>query len=354
MPEQAKIMTLHDHDTGKPIAPRTVVEALSGEGKKWNYVGFAEDNVVGVVEGTWPCNRNLLDNWYFVGGGSQQDGGQFPINQRAKTKYSDTGYTIDRWINTVDSSSVSVNSQDGVLEITNPGNISFGILQVVDMKILEPMTVTLSVLYKGSVSIGYWSSGYNRTNKTSNEWDIAAFTYEIPTSYEPVYRVYCPHISAQEGMSVQIAAAKLELGSQQTLAHKEGDTWVLNEIPDYGTELAKCQRYQQVLSKWEGYPQPIGTFITLNAEGLTRFHIPLPVPLRCPPAIILIGSLRLEAVFPDENFITLSLDNTDGMSAELGVNSISLLKQIPGLKAGMVGRFDGSLNAGYIILDSNI
>ena len=29
-------------------------------------------------------NPNLLDNWYFVGGGSQQGGGQFPINQRAR------------------------------------------------------------------------------------------------------------------------------------------------------------------------------------------------------------------------------------------------------------------------------
>ena len=27
-------------------------------------------------------NENLLDNWYFAGGGSQQGGGQFPINQR--------------------------------------------------------------------------------------------------------------------------------------------------------------------------------------------------------------------------------------------------------------------------------
>lgn len=33
-------------------------------------------------------NRNLLDNWYFVGGGSQQGGGQFPINQRGETSYS--------------------------------------------------------------------------------------------------------------------------------------------------------------------------------------------------------------------------------------------------------------------------
>ena len=29
-------------------------------------------------------NRNLLDNWYFVGGGSQQGGGSFPVNQRGR------------------------------------------------------------------------------------------------------------------------------------------------------------------------------------------------------------------------------------------------------------------------------
>ena len=38
-------------------------------------------------------------------------------------------------------------------------------------------------------------------------------------------------------------AAKLELGSQQTLAHQENGVWVLNEIPDYGEQLRRCQRY---------------------------------------------------------------------------------------------------------------
>lgn len=43
-------------------------------------------------------NENLLDNWYFVGGGSQQGGGQFPINQRGQTSYSGTNQNaIDRW-----------------------------------------------------------------------------------------------------------------------------------------------------------------------------------------------------------------------------------------------------------------
>src|SRR5699024_7637111 len=46
-------------------------------------------------------NPNLLDNWYFIGGGSQQGGGQFPINQRGQTSYSNSGdsiiMSVDRW-----------------------------------------------------------------------------------------------------------------------------------------------------------------------------------------------------------------------------------------------------------------
>ena len=46
-----------------------------------------------------------------------------------------------------------------------------------------------------------------------------------------------------------IIAVKLELGSQQTLAHQDADgNWVLNEIPDYGEQLARCQYYHR-----EGY-----------------------------------------------------------------------------------------------------
>ena len=40
-------------------------------------------------------------------------------------------------------------------------------------------------------------------------------------------------------------AAKLELGTTQTLAHQENGNWVLNEIPDYGEQLARCMRYYQ-------------------------------------------------------------------------------------------------------------
>jgi hypothetical protein len=45
--------------------------------------------------------------------------------------------------------------------------------------------------------------------------------------------------------SIRAIAAKLEIGSTQTLAHLDGSTWVLNELPNFSMELAKCQRYFQ-------------------------------------------------------------------------------------------------------------
>ena len=50
-------------------------------------------------------------------------------------------------------------------------------------------------------------------------------------------------------------AAKLELGTTQTLAHQdENGNWVLNEIPDYGEQLARCQRYYQLYSSADKRP----------------------------------------------------------------------------------------------------
>jgi hypothetical protein len=40
---------------------------------------------------------------------------------------------------------------------------------------------------------------------------------------------------------IDIRAVKLEFGTEQTLAHKENNTWILNEIPDYEFELLRCK-----------------------------------------------------------------------------------------------------------------
>jgi hypothetical protein len=43
------------------------------------------------------------------------------------------------------------------------------------------------------------------------------------------------------GKYVEIKAIKLELGTEQTLAHQENGAWVLNSVPKYEEQLILCQ-----------------------------------------------------------------------------------------------------------------
>lgn len=248
MAEQAKIMTLHDHDTGEAIAPRTDIKALSGEGKKWNYVGFTEDNVIGVVEGTWPCNKNLLDNWYFVGGGSQQGDGQFPVNQRGGTTYTTDGYCIDRWrfITNGGEGIPSVKIETDGAIVTGATNINTAIMQIIDKKMPLDQDLTLSVLVdsvEGEVWLNFSQNNAPWTLLGSSIIKYGLTSLHVKITQENADETYQFTFSIASNASLKIKAAKLELGSQQTLAHQENGVWVLNEIPDHGTELAKCQRY---------------------------------------------------------------------------------------------------------------
>lgn len=75
------------------------------------------------------------------------------------------------------------------------------------------------------------------------------------------------------GAKVKLVAVKLELGDQQTLAHKEGDKWVLNEIPDYGEQLARCLYYAE---KVESNDTPAITNSTFVPSGATSAVFILP------------------------------------------------------------------------------
>lgn len=237
----------------------------------------------------WHSNPNLLDNWYFVGGGSQQGGGQFPINQRGQTEYTAAGYTIDRWRITIDGIRLSLNSEDGSMKLNNAGSsLNSGIVQQVSWeKQDKPVNVTFSVLYKGSIVATLWGTGLILVEKENDTLDMATFSYEIPASADLKNSLYCPYISAGIGKSVQIVAAKLELGDQQTLAHLEGDTWVLNDPPpNYPQELAKCQRYQFCPFRADGVQGYLGPFQS-NGEGRMYGVVPTPVTMRKKPVVVL-------------------------------------------------------------------
>ena len=143
------------------------------------------------------ANNNQLDNWYFPN----------PVNQRGQTTWQNANeYTVDRWKLTSGTASL------GASGLTLNGTL----VQIMETTIGMPV-ICSALLSDGSM---------------------------ITPTYDDSTKTYTITATGQT-----IKAAKLELGSEQTLAHQENGVWVLNEIPDYGQELAKCQRY---FYRWNG------------------------------------------------------------------------------------------------------
>ncbi len=187
-------------------------------------VGFSADGSAAAVRG-W-SNRNLLDNGHFLD----------PINQRGKTEYT-KGYTIDRW------SMANAISTSGSLKITDTGlkisHADDGGYVDFRQKFEKPITgiVTFSLL----MSNNHFLSGTAEAGKLSSlSTPINGVSFYMSSNTNITIRVF-PN---NDGTLI---AAKLELGSQQTLAHKDASgNWALNDPPpNKALELLKCQRYYQ-------------------------------------------------------------------------------------------------------------
>ena len=179
-----------------------------------------------------PCNRNLLDNWYFGA----------PVNQRdVSGTISSAGYFLDRW--KLVSGSVTI-SADG---ITLNGTMQ----QVLETAPVG--TVTASAMTQAGVG-------------------------EVVPTYDSASKTVTVTADGKK-----LVAVKLEIGPQQTLAHQEDGVWVLNEIPDYGEELTKCMRYLQVLAApYDTSGNGVAIGYANNTVDLW-VPIPLAVPMRISP-----------------------------------------------------------------------
>lgn len=123
-------------------------------------------------------------------------------------------------------------------------------------------TCTLSALVKSVSGIGQVQlSIFNISDNvsTTNIYvdltggiDLITVTFVVPESYsgKSLGVFFYPDVNnGHHSNGCDVYAIKLELGSQQTLAHQDADgNWVLNEIPDYGEQLARCQRYFQTFA----------------------------------------------------------------------------------------------------------
>jgi len=194
----------------------------------------------GEFVGSQHSNPHIEDNGYFAD----------PINQRNKTEYTEAGYTIDRWLIYASHSITILNDAIRIKAITELTSNVQGFYQKLENALSDDAVFTLSILYrsiiKGSVAnlrVRDESGLLLASTKITNTDGAVNLLSE--TAKGKAKDIYAANFTTyQEGDYIDIIAVKFELGPVQTLAHKEGDTWVLNDPPpNKAVELAKCQRY---------------------------------------------------------------------------------------------------------------
>lgn len=264
-------------------------DALTGSAGQ--LIGIGDD---GAAKATvYPSNKDQLYNSYFIGGGSQQGSGQFPINQRGEIKYTATGYSVDGWgiwnFNKIevadDCVAIYPKSSSGVLKqvIENPSKYIEKTLTL-SFLIDCPSGASGSICFADSVGSPRKSTGFNVGGK-----QIVSCTWVATNEFHHIELV-----SYSTGSSpVKLYAAKLELGDVQTLAHQENGQWVLNDPPpDFGEELQKCMRYYVRFPGLYHPPVIVNVNKSSNAAHGT-FFIPLPVEMRSNPTCTVSGQYTL-------------------------------------------------------------
>lgn len=232
-------------------------------------------------------NSNLLDNWYFGNPVDQRGGYVVPpgvgyYSDLAGTTVAgttDAYYNVDR---TSGHDMIKVNGTDYFIDIRNAvrgytddingGSIDrwhapdysnqaicimtdcvrlistgdYGrIIQKIPADItqyIKDKTVTISILTKNANPLMTLTRAFNTmAGGIELNFDFKIYT---TVSDDGTGVLYLHQIG--NNTYTDILAVKLELGSQQTLAHQdENGNWVLNEIPDFEEQLARCQRYQR-------------------------------------------------------------------------------------------------------------
>ena len=195
-------------------------------------------------------NPNLLDNWYFAN----------PVNQRGQTEYTAAGYNIDRW-----QSGVKVTIASNLITVQASGMYS-QLFQTFELQ-LAGKIVTISMLIRAHSNHNVGLLLYDYANQkayspnfvaatTANQWLLVSTSFRVADDApDKLAFIFYPDKTDAGDQTVDILAAKLELGTQQTLAHQDADgNWVLNELPDYGEQLRRCQRYFQLYSAADKRP----------------------------------------------------------------------------------------------------
>lgn len=237
---------------------------------------------------TFAPRPNLLDNWYFAN----------PVNQRGKTEYTAAGYTVDRWYNCSNGLRIGVENNGLNISVVN-NNARFFSQRLETPSSILGRKVTLSMVIQGlsgidssqifvrlydansvsATSSANITSILNATVKSTVEGTVLfSGTATLPATISKggINVTVQLASTAQVGASFTLNGVKLELGNGQTLVRQEDGKLVMCELPNYGQELAKCQRYLQPMMGWCKLREASRT------TSLITYMLFLSVPMRSP------------------------------------------------------------------------
>lgn len=220
-------------------------------------------------------NPNLLDNANFLD----------PINQRGQTEYIGFVYTIDRWV----TEGATIKVGDDGLQLENPSEgavqfvTNFEASRLIDNQVYTAAILAKNLVGSGIMIIQHRAGMYTYLAANALSEGLTATSGQISTSGIPLLGIT---IRLEPHSSVKLIAAKLELGPVQTLAHKEGDTWVLNDPPpNKALELAKCQYFQYTpFTNFTGYGDIADGWVWRDTAAC--FILPLPKMRHTPTLIV--------------------------------------------------------------------
>lgn len=195
-----------------------------------------------------------------------------PLNNIVRG-YTGNGYTVDRWIY-----DKQITISNGISLLAD--SFFYQKLEQSTMDALNGKQITFSAL---TTSNSFLTGSLVVDNTIQSDTRIAENNEFI------LFR--SPWTGTGWGIysriATQILATKLELGPTQTLAHQENGVWVMNEVPDYGEQLRRCQRYFWRFSP----PKYVAGAIAFGIDANTaRAIIYMPEQMRTSPILNLNAS----------------------------------------------------------------
>lgn len=226
-------------------------------------------------------------------------------------------YTIDRWM-----TDDTVTIVDGGVRVKQNGYYAM-FYQYLENWLVNAIAGKI-VTYSALTTEGLMTATAQLPSSISSDWNTddaiqGDFTLDITKS--GAGKIYIRFGSNVNGAETTIKAIKLELGHQQTLAHQENGVWVLNEIPDYGEQLRRCQRYYQRLKASSGYMR-FGLSIPVT-DTIANVFVSLAEEMRTVPVVNANGKF---ALYLNNTFysVTLAPDTLSPYNAVLAVTGTNL------------------------------